>query len=76
MKTASVRELRTNFPVIEAWLEAGETVEITKRRRVIATLAGAGTKGGPDFAKRFGSPKPASTQARTLVDLLSADRDT
>jgi antitoxin (DNA-binding transcriptional repressor) of toxin-antitoxin stability system len=75
MKTASVRELRTNFPAIEAWLEAGETVEITKRRRVIATLAGAGPKDGPDFAKRFGSPKPAAVRARTLVDLLSEDRD-
>jgi antitoxin (DNA-binding transcriptional repressor) of toxin-antitoxin stability system len=75
MRRASVRELRTNFPVIEAWIKAGETVEITKRRRVIATLAGAGAKDGPDFAKRFGSPKPAAARARTLVDLLSGDRD-
>lgn len=74
MKKASVRELRTEFPRIEAWLEAGETVEITKRRRVIATLSAA-AKGHPDFAKRFGGAKPAPGGAISLVDLLSEDRE-
>jgi antitoxin (DNA-binding transcriptional repressor) of toxin-antitoxin stability system len=38
MKTASVRELRQDFPRIEAWIEAGEKVAITRRRQPVATL--------------------------------------
>lgn len=38
MKTASVRDLRQDFPRIHAWLQAGEEVVITLRREAIATL--------------------------------------
>jgi antitoxin (DNA-binding transcriptional repressor) of toxin-antitoxin stability system len=38
MKTATVRELRNQFPLIEAWVQEGESVHISKRGRVIATL--------------------------------------
>jgi antitoxin (DNA-binding transcriptional repressor) of toxin-antitoxin stability system len=38
MKTASVRDLRQNFPRILAWIEAGEEVAITMRRQAIARL--------------------------------------
>jgi len=38
MKTASVRDLRQNFPRVLAWLQAGEKVAITMRRQAIATL--------------------------------------
>jgi antitoxin (DNA-binding transcriptional repressor) of toxin-antitoxin stability system len=38
MKTASVRELRQNFPRVLAWLQAGEEVAITLRRQAVATL--------------------------------------
>ena len=38
MKTASVRDLRTDFPRILAWIEAGEEVGITMRRQPIARL--------------------------------------
>ncbi len=38
MKTASVRELRQDFPRILAWLQAGEKVTITLRRQAVATL--------------------------------------
>lgn len=30
MKTATVRDLRYDFPKIEAWLRAGEEIQITK----------------------------------------------
>ena len=39
MKTASVRDLRYDFPKVEAWLKAGEEVRITKRNKVIGTLS-------------------------------------
>jgi antitoxin (DNA-binding transcriptional repressor) of toxin-antitoxin stability system len=38
MKTASVRDLRQDFPRILAWIEAGEEVAITMRRQAIARL--------------------------------------
>ncbi len=38
MKTASVRDLRQNFPRVLAWLQAGEEVAITMRRQAIARL--------------------------------------
>jgi antitoxin (DNA-binding transcriptional repressor) of toxin-antitoxin stability system len=60
MKTATVRELRNEFPRIEAWVNEGETVSITKRGKAIATLmpasgnigaAGKGEK--PDIMRRL-----------------------
>jgi antitoxin (DNA-binding transcriptional repressor) of toxin-antitoxin stability system len=41
MKTATVRELRNDFPRIEAWVHEGECVSISKRGKVIATLVPA-----------------------------------
>jgi antitoxin (DNA-binding transcriptional repressor) of toxin-antitoxin stability system len=38
MKRASVRDLRYDFPKVERMLAEGETIEITKRKRVIGTL--------------------------------------
>ena len=38
MKTATVRELRTDFPRIEAWVHEGESINISKRGKIIATL--------------------------------------
>ncbi len=57
MKTATVRDLRYTFPKIEAWLEAGEEVLITKHAKPIARLLpGAGEPQAlpplPDFEAR------------------------
>jgi antitoxin (DNA-binding transcriptional repressor) of toxin-antitoxin stability system len=41
MKTASVRDLRNSFARISRWLEAGETVEVTKRGRTFARIVPA-----------------------------------
>jgi antitoxin (DNA-binding transcriptional repressor) of toxin-antitoxin stability system len=38
MKTASVRDLRQDFPRVLAWIEAGEEVAITMRRQSVARL--------------------------------------
>ena len=38
MKTATVRELRNEFPRIEAWVHEGETVNISKHGKIVATL--------------------------------------
>ena len=58
MKTASVRELRQNFGNLLTWIEAGEEVQITKRRRVVARLVPEISRKGqpvkmPNFAARL-----------------------
>jgi antitoxin (DNA-binding transcriptional repressor) of toxin-antitoxin stability system len=59
MKTATVRDLRNNFSILEAWLAEGESIRIEKRGCPVAVLspceapAGAGTtQATPDFAAR------------------------
>ena len=39
MKTATVRDLRNSFAQISRWLEAGETIEVTKRGRLFARIS-------------------------------------
>jgi antitoxin (DNA-binding transcriptional repressor) of toxin-antitoxin stability system len=38
METVSIRDLRYHFPKVERLLERGEAIQITKRKRVVATL--------------------------------------
>ena len=58
MKSASVRDLRHDFPRVLAWIEAGEEVSITKRREEIARLVPSPRKAAkrtpvPDIAARL-----------------------
>jgi len=62
MKVASVRELRNEFPRIEAWIHEGETINISKRGKVIATLVPA--LGAT--ATQQGPPKKVDIMARLL----------
>jgi antitoxin (DNA-binding transcriptional repressor) of toxin-antitoxin stability system len=42
MKTATVRDLRYDFPKIEAWLAGGEEILITKHSKPVARISGPG----------------------------------
>ncbi len=58
MKTASVRELRQKFGSLLTWIEEGQEIQITMRRRVVARLVPDRTKSRvkvrmPDFAARL-----------------------
>ena len=78
IKTASVRDLRLHFPVVEGWLAEGEPVAITKSGKRIAML----TKAGPvpeksprsAFAKRFGTPLARPKKTTNLTQTLIEDR--
>ena len=78
MKTATVRDLRTRFPVVEGWLAEGESVAITKSGKRIAML----TKADPvpevsphsAFAKRFGTPLPRPRKPTNIAQTLIEDR--
>ena len=74
MKTATVRQLRTSFPRIESWLAEGETVSITKRRKIVAELRPPSVPKKPDFVKRFSLKPHPVRPGKGLVDLLSEER--
>lgn len=77
MKTASVRDLRQNFPRVMAWIADGEQVAVTMRRKVIARLVPEqpAAPARPDFRARFGKAAPAGGKlAQSAVTLLSQER--
>lgn len=77
MKTASVRDLRQNFPRVMAWIEEGEQVAVTMHRKVIARLIPEKPTVAalPDFRARFGKPTPAHGKlSQSAVTLLSQER--
>jgi antitoxin (DNA-binding transcriptional repressor) of toxin-antitoxin stability system len=39
MKTATIRDLRYDFPKLEAWLAGGEQILITKHSKPVATIS-------------------------------------
>jgi antitoxin (DNA-binding transcriptional repressor) of toxin-antitoxin stability system len=73
MKSATVRQLRTQFPRIEGWLAEGESVAITKHKVVVAELiAPRSTK--PNFARRFSVKLKQKPSSKGAVDLLLEER--
>ena len=80
MKTASVRELRNEFPRIEAWVHEGESVSIRKRGRIIATLVPAlatlpapGVPAKPDIMARLRETWGERTFSLKEVAAMRAD---
>lgn len=75
MKTATIRELRSHFPRLEALLFEGESIAITKHNRIVANLVPAGDSVRPNFRARFGGPVPVGgRRERSLVTLLAEER--
>jgi antitoxin (DNA-binding transcriptional repressor) of toxin-antitoxin stability system len=77
MKTASVRDLRQNFPRVMAWIAEGEPVALTMRRKVVARLVPEPppAPAQPDFRARFGRPAPAGAKReKSVVTLLAHER--
>ncbi len=77
MKTATVRQLRTEFPKVLAWVNAGEEVAITRRRKVVANLTPAGERPKqkviiPDFRARlkriYGDVVLPATTTQAILD--------
>ncbi len=73
MKTATVRQLRTEFPRIEGWLAEGESVTITKHNVVVAELI-APRAAKPNFARRFSVKVKRRPYKKGAVDLLLEER--
>jgi len=80
MRKASVRDLRYRFREVEALLQEGEDVEITKRKRVIARLIAVRRKAParrPHFLERlkriYGNKKMKVTAAELIASERSRD---
>lgn len=79
MKTASVRDLRYNFKKIEQRLRAGEEIEVTKRRKVIARLIPVKDPPEkvewPDFLGRMRALWGDKIFEPSNAELIAEDRD-
>jgi antitoxin (DNA-binding transcriptional repressor) of toxin-antitoxin stability system len=78
MKTASVRDLRYDFPRIERLLCQGEEVQITKRRKIIARLIPEQPKVRPempDFMERLRSIYGDKVNEVSGAEIVRWDRD-
>jgi len=62
MKTATVRDLRNRFPLVAAWIEQGESVEITKAGKIFARLMPA----EPEKPRKFKMPDIMERLERTF----------
>jgi antitoxin (DNA-binding transcriptional repressor) of toxin-antitoxin stability system len=79
MKSMTVRDLRYRFPQVEAELRHGESIAITKRKRVIARLVPerATSKKPPDFMamlKRIYGNKKLKVSGAEIVAMQRGDR--
>ena len=78
MKKATVRDLRYRFREVESLLREGEEIEITKRKRVIATLVPpkpASPARRPDFLARLKKVYGRKRMKVSGANLLSRERD-
>ena len=82
MKTASIRDLRNQFPLVARWIEEGESVEITRAGKPFARLAPLPETYRkpvvmPDFLARMRRDFPdgkASVSLQSIVDYDRGDR--
>ena len=81
MKTATIRQVKHDLSGVLAWVEAGDTVEITRHGKPVATLsptrkAPRRRRRLPDFAARLKEDFPEGPlPGPSLAKLLSAERD-
>jgi prevent-host-death family protein len=78
MKTATVREIRNEFAKILRWVEDGEQVEITRRKRVVARLVPVKAKARkiewPDFQARLKKTFPNGVKGKPVSEILDEAR--
>ena len=78
MKTASIRDIRHDFARVLNWIEDGEQVEITKRRRVVARLVPVKPKAKkvewPDFEARRKKIFPNGVKGKPISEIVDEGR--
>ncbi len=79
MKSATIRDLRNAFPTVAQWIEAGESVEITRSGKPFARLEPIVPESPqplviPDFLARMRKQFPKPKSSNTLTKILDYDR--
>src|SRR5208282_3421378 len=78
MKTATVRQVRNDFGRVLNWIEDGEQVEITKRKRVVARLVPVKAKAKkplwPDLEARRKKTFPNGVKGKAISKILDEAR--
>lgn len=79
MKTATVRDLRNQFPLVAKWIEEGESVEITRSGKPFARLAPIPFEPSkdavmPDFLARMRQDFSEQTSSDTMQAVIDYDR--
>jgi prevent-host-death family protein len=79
MKTATVRDLRNQFPLVARWIEEGESVEITRSGKPFARLAPIAETPArevvmPDFLARMRQDFPDAKGSSSLQSIVDYDR--
>lgn len=82
MKTATVRQIRNSFPAVLKLISNGESVSITSRRKVVATLSPPviKKKAHParpwaDIEDHFAELQKMPMSPLSGADMLAEDRD-
>ena len=80
MKTASVRQIRNAFPSILRLVQNGETVAITSRRKIVATLTpppkpAPSSRAWADLDQRFAALKKQPMMRESGAELMARDRE-
>jgi antitoxin (DNA-binding transcriptional repressor) of toxin-antitoxin stability system len=78
MKKATIRDLRYNFSAVESLLQAGQEVQITRRKKVIARMlppAAVSSGKRPDFLGRLKSIYGDKQLAVSGSELIEAERN-
>jgi prevent-host-death family protein len=78
MKTATVRDIRHDFGRILSWVEEGQQVEITKRRRIVARMVPVKPKSRkmewPDFQARLQKTFPGGLKGKPVSEIVEEGR--
>jgi prevent-host-death family protein len=79
MKTATLRQLRNETARLAKWVEAGETVVVTKRSKPLFRLIAAAPEEPkscplPDFEARRREIFPAGMLPQTGAELIAEER--
>ena len=80
MKTATLRQLRNETGMLVKWVEAGETVLVTKRSKPLFKLlpvppVDSETFQIPNFEERQESIFPEGALAHSAAELIAEERD-
>jgi antitoxin (DNA-binding transcriptional repressor) of toxin-antitoxin stability system len=77
MKSTTIRELKHDTTTVLGWVAAGESVEVLRRRKLVAVLSPPRTKSPPkrpDFAARLSSIYGSKMLTKTATDLIGDAR--